>query len=112
MTSFPEGKRAHSFYLCHGVRQADAVLNLPKMKTHALERITGAVKNLYGCVCGVNKAAGHASYPDRYAFAEMLADLNRCVKPRLHILGRHCGHGRQRPFLGHAHAHERAAFFR
>ena len=86
MTSFPEGKRAHSFYLCHGVRQADAVLNLPKMKTHALERITGAVKNLYGCVCGVNKAAGHASYPDRYAFAEMLADLNRCVKPRLHIL--------------------------
>ena len=86
MVSFPAGKRAHSFYLCQGVRQADAVLNLPKMKTHALERITGAVKNLYGCVCGVNKAAGHASFPDRHVFAEMLADLNLCVKPRLHIL--------------------------
>lgn len=86
MASFPQGKRVHSFYLCHGVRGADAILNLPKMKTHALERITGAVKNLYGCVCGVNKAAGHVSYPDRYAFAEMLADLALCVRPRLHIL--------------------------
>ena len=86
MVSFPQGKRTHSFYLCHGVQQADAVLNLPKMKTHALERITGAVKNLYGCVCGVKKAAGHVSFPDRMIFAEMLADLNLCVKPRLHIL--------------------------
>ncbi len=83
---FPQGRRARSFYLCRGVRQADAVLNLPKMKTHALERITGAVKNLYGCVCGVHKAAGHASFPTRRVFAEMLVDLNLCVKPRLHIL--------------------------
>ena len=56
------------------------------MKTHALERITGAVKNLYGCVTGVNKAAGHAAHPNSEAFADMLADLHRCVKPRLHIM--------------------------
>lgn len=83
---FPEGKKAKSFYLCNGVQEADALINLCKMKTHALERITGGVKNLYGCVCGFNKATGHAMHPSSESFAEMLADLNRCVNPRLHIM--------------------------
>lgn len=83
---YPDGLRAKSFYLCKGVQEADALINVCKMKTHALERITGAMKNLYGCVTGVNKAAGHASFPNSDIFAEMLADLNGCVKPRLHIM--------------------------
>ena len=83
---FPEGKAARSFWLCRGVQEADAVISLCKMKTHALERITGGVKNLYGCVCGVKKAAGHAQYPSSEEFADMLADLNLCVRPRLHIM--------------------------
>lgn len=86
VVSFPEGKRAHSFYLCNAVRDCDAIISICKMKTHALERITGAVKNLYGCICGVNKAAGHAAYPDSEVFAEMLADMHRCIHPRLHIM--------------------------
>lgn len=83
---FPEGRRCRSFFLCNGIQQADAIINLPKMKTHALERITGAVKNLYGCIWGVHKAAGHAHYPNSEVFAEMLGDLLQCVQPRLHIL--------------------------
>ena len=83
---FPEGKTARSFYLCHGVQEADAVINLCKMKTHALERITGGMKNLYGCICGAKKAVGHAQYPSSEVFADMLADLNKCVHPRLHIM--------------------------
>lgn len=83
---YPEGKICRSFFLCKGVQEADAIINLPKMKTHALERITGAVKNMYGCVCGTNKAAGHVRFPNSYIFADMLADLNRCVAPRLHIM--------------------------
>lgn len=83
---FPGGKVCRSFLLCRGVQEADAIINLPKMKTHALERITGAMKNMYGCVCGTTKAAGHVRYPNPYMFADMIADLNRCVKPRLHIL--------------------------
>ena len=84
--SFPTGKRCRSFFLCKAVQEAGAIINLPKMKTHALERITGAVKNLYGCIWGVNKAAGHAHYPNSEVFAEMLGDLLACVKPRLHIM--------------------------
>ncbi len=86
VVAFPEGRTAKSFYLCRGVQECDALINLCKMKTHALERITGAVKNLYGCVTGVNKAAGHAMYPSSEVFADMLADLNRCIAPRLHIM--------------------------
>ena len=86
IVSYPEGKTARSFYLCKGVQEADAVINVCKMKTHALERITGAVKNLYGCITGVNKATGHAAYPNSEVFADMLADLCMCVRPRLHIM--------------------------
>ena len=76
---FPEGETCKSFYLCKAVQETDALVNVCKMKTHALERITGAVKNMYGCITGVNKATGHAHYPNSEVFADMLADLNRCV---------------------------------
>ncbi|MBQ3157169.1 MAG: DUF362 domain-containing protein [Clostridia bacterium] len=86
IVTFPEGKTAKSFYLCKGVQEADALISVCKMKTHALERITGAVKNQYGCITGVNKATGHAAYPNSEIFADMLADLNLCIRPRLYIM--------------------------
>ena len=66
--------------------EADALISVCKMKTHALEYITGAVKNQYGCVQGFHKAKGHTLYSDPVSFARMLGDLNRLVKPRLYIL--------------------------
>lgn len=86
MVAFPEGAAAKEFYFAKGVTEADAIISLCKMKTHALERITGAVKNVYGLVCGYRKAAGHVKYPNASIFARMLADIHRCVKPRLHIM--------------------------
>ncbi len=86
LVPFPEGKTAKEFYFAKGAVEADAVINLCKMKTHALERITGAVKNVYGLVCGYHKAAGHVKYPNASIFARMLADIHRLVKPRLHIM--------------------------
>ncbi|MGI6766671.1 MAG: DUF362 domain-containing protein [Lentihominibacter sp.] len=83
---FPEGRTAKKFVLCNEVLQADGIINICKMKTHQLERITGAMKNTYGCVYGINKAAGHALYPTAERFAGMIADLNRMIVPRLHIM--------------------------
>ncbi len=82
----PEGLICKHFVIADGVLEADAIINICKMKTHALERVTGAVKNLYGCVQGFNKGAGHAKYPDPIRFARMVADLNVLLKPRLHIM--------------------------
>lgn len=84
--AFPEGKNCKKFMLCPEVKKADAVISLCKMKTHALENITGAVKNQYGCIYGSYKAAGHAMYPNSRSFADMLCDLNRCVAPRLFLM--------------------------
>ena len=83
---FPEGTTAKHFRFAREVTEADAIINLCKMKTHALERITGAVKNVYGLVCGANKAAGHVSFPNATVFARMLTDIHRAVNPRLHIM--------------------------
>lgn len=83
---YPQGKQAKEFMMAARVEEADAVINLCKMKTHQLERITGAVKNLYGCIYGFYKAKGHTKYPDAHSFARMLVDLNQYVKPRLHVM--------------------------
>lgn len=84
--AFPDGRTAKEFYFAKEVTEADAIINLCKMKTHALERVTGAVKNVYGLICGYRKAAGHVSYPNATVFARMLVDIHRYTKPRLHIM--------------------------
>lgn len=86
LVKFPQGTTAREFYFAKGVTEADAVINLCKMKTHALERVTGGVKNVYGLICGYRKAAGHVKYPNASIFARMLVDIHKCVKPRLHIM--------------------------
>lgn len=83
---FPEGRTAREFIICEGIQEKDAIINICKMKTHQLERVTGAVKNIFGAVYGFNKGAAHAIYPSADVFAKMLADLNRLVRPRLHIM--------------------------
>lgn len=84
--SYPDGKFVKEFMLASAVCEADAVISLCKMKTHALERITGAVKNQYGCVWGLYKAKGHTLYPTPDTFARMLVDLNRKIRPRLFLM--------------------------
>ena len=83
---YPQGRQAREFMMASQVEEADAVINRCKMKTHQLERITGAVKNMYGCIYGFYKAKGHTQYPDAHSFARMLVDLNQYVKPRLYIM--------------------------
>ncbi|MPN05704.1 NAD(P)H-quinone oxidoreductase subunit I, chloroplastic [bioreactor metagenome] len=56
------------------------------MKTHAFQRVTGAVKNQFGCVPGALKGEFHVKVPDAYEFAKMLIDLNTLVHPRLYIM--------------------------
>lgn len=83
---YPEGIQAKEFVIPKELLEADCVISLSKMKTHALERITGAVKNSYGFVYGLHKAKGHTQYPSADSFARMLIDLNRYIGPRLYIM--------------------------
>lgn len=85
-TEFPEGIHAKEFMLAKDAADADAIISVCKMKTHALEHLTGAVKNQYGCVQGGNKAKGHTKYPSAESMARMIVDLDRLLKPRLYIM--------------------------
>ncbi|MFW5960391.1 MAG: DUF362 domain-containing protein [Chitinivibrionales bacterium] len=83
---FESGYSKRSFTLAHGVTDSDALLNICKLKTHGLTRLTGAVKNIYGCLNGLQKAGFHAKYPHANDFSRFVIDLNLYIKPRLHIM--------------------------
>ena len=85
-TAYPQGAQAKEFILPKELLEQDCVISLSKMKTHALERITGAVKNSYGFIYGFHKAKGHTQYPSADSFARMLIDLNKCVAPKLYVM--------------------------
>lgn len=84
--SVPESKVCKQFDIVNAHFEADAIINLPKMKAHALQRITGAIKNPFGMVLGYNKATMHSRYTNAFIFAEMLIDLNNYLKVDLHIM--------------------------
>jgi uncharacterized protein (DUF362 family) len=48
----PEGKVINELHVSSALFEADCVINLPKLKTHALTLYTGAIKNLYGTIPG------------------------------------------------------------
>jgi len=73
-------------YLAKPLFEVDLVINMPKLKSHMLGVYTGAVKNLYGAVPGLKKAYYHRIAPDPGDFGGVLADINKAVKPGLHIM--------------------------
>ncbi len=83
---FDKGVQNKKFTIANGVIDSDGVISLPKMKTHGFQRVTGAVKNQFGCVPGTLKAEFHVKVPDAYDFAKMLVDLNSAINPRLYVM--------------------------
>jgi uncharacterized protein (DUF362 family)/Pyruvate/2-oxoacid:ferredoxin oxidoreductase delta subunit len=83
---YPAGRLIKQFTIAQGVLDADGIVSLCKMKTHGLTRITGAIKNQYGCIPGLLKAEFHARLPNARLFAQMLVDLNGLLRPRLYVM--------------------------
>ena len=81
-----QAKQNKYFYIANGVLTADGIISLPKMKTHGFARISGSVKNQFGCIPGFRKAEYHALIPDLHPFSKMLVDLNMFLHPRLYIM--------------------------
>ncbi|MDO8964490.1 MAG: DUF362 domain-containing protein [Coriobacteriia bacterium] len=82
----PGGKLYTSFNLGREAVEADVLIDLPRLKTHGFMMFTGAVKNLFGCIPGLEKAQFHVKVPDRTDFAEMLVDLLLACSPDLSIM--------------------------
>ena len=84
--SNPDGKLVNKFEIAKGVVESDGLVSISKLKTHALTRITGAIKNQFGCIPGPRKAEFHSVMPNALLFSKMLVDLNLLLKPRLYIM--------------------------
>jgi len=83
---FSEGRQNKQFTIARGALCADGIVSLPKLKSHGLTRMTGAIKNQFGCIPGALKAEFHARLPRVDLLSQMLVDLNRFLKPRLFIM--------------------------
>ena len=84
--TYTETHLIKQFTLTKAVTDCDGLISLCKLKSHALTRITGAVKNQFGCVPGILKAEFHSRLPNSKQFSQMLVDINLVVKPRLYIM--------------------------
>ncbi|MEM9923505.1 MAG: DUF362 domain-containing protein [Cyanobacteria bacterium P01_D01_bin.50] len=73
--------------------EADVVINLPKVKSHAQLVLTLGVKNLFGCVPGKMKAWWHMEAgKDAKRFGEMLVETANAINPNLTIIDGIIGH--------------------
>lgn len=83
---FESGVQNKKLRLAKGALECDGIISLPKLKTHGFEKMTGSIKNQFGCVPGTLKGEFHVKVPDANDFAKMLVDINSYLKPRLFIM--------------------------
>ncbi len=65
---------------------ADLIVNLPKFKTHGLTIMTLAVKNMFGCVNGMQKSGVHRDFPDNRSFSREIVKIAEALRPALTII--------------------------
>ena len=82
----PDGLIMKKPTLTDMLNDVDKVVNLAKLKTHAMMAYTGAVKNMFGLVPGVAKLEYHLNISDYDAFADALIDICIAVKPALSFI--------------------------
>jgi len=78
-------KRSKDFIISADLKNFNKVINLPKLKTHSLALMTGAVKNVFGCVPGKIKSEVHAKLPSAYDISKYFYELLMIIKPVLNI---------------------------
>ncbi len=74
------------YNLTSALDNIDLVINVAKLKTHSLTGLTGAVKNVYGCVAGKRKKKLHYEHPLPLDFSKQLVDIYLSVKPAFSII--------------------------
>lgn len=79
-------KRVKRFEIIRPICDADLIITVGRLKTHAMSGMTAAVKNLFGCVPGLKKAEWHCLFPKREMFCEMLIDLAEQIRPQISIV--------------------------
>ncbi|MDO4476093.1 MAG: DUF362 domain-containing protein [Lachnospiraceae bacterium] len=83
---FDQAVSIRTFTYTGWLDQADAIINVCKLKTHAMMAMTCSVKNLFGTIPGTTKPEYHMRFPDSAAFANLMVDLNEYFTPIWNIV--------------------------
>jgi len=73
-------------YIPKVLLEADLVINVSKLKTHLVMRMSGAIKNMFGCLPGGYKQKMHLLSNTRLELAEVFVTINEIVKPALNVM--------------------------
>ncbi|MBQ4066523.1 MAG: DUF362 domain-containing protein [Clostridia bacterium] len=77
--TFDSGVKCRSFNIITPILEADVILNICKLKTHSLTKLSCGIKNLFGVIPGVEKFEMHARFPRQEDFVQMICDLCQLI---------------------------------
>jgi len=80
------GRILPEIYLARAVKEADVIINLPKLKTHSLTLFTGGIKNLYGVIPAGMRRRFHGDYARPEDFCQMLVDIFTAATPQITLM--------------------------
>lgn len=81
-----QGELLEKTYISSLMLESDAVINLPKLKTHSLSVFTGAIKNMFGIVPHGLRLKYHRDFQLNEIFSQILVDIFSCVPPSLTVM--------------------------
>jgi len=84
--NIPNGRLLKRAPIARRLLECDVLINLPKLKTHTLTLLTGAVKNSYGFIPWGLRSSLHSRFVSPVDFATMLVDLYAFKLPSLSIM--------------------------
>lgn len=86
LRKFDEIMHIDGYPIAKALKDYDFIINLPKMKSHTLMILTGAVKNTYGFVPGLSKVQYHKKAPNFKDFCKVIGDIYSITRPGLSIM--------------------------
>lgn len=82
----PQGKYLKKLKILTPLAKADRIINIAKLKTHGMMVYTGAVKNLFGSIAGLEKTQYHFQLSDYDDFADCIIDIFLANSPVFNII--------------------------
>lgn len=96
----PRGKYLKKIKILTPLAKADKIINIAKLKTHGMMVYTGAVKNLFGSVAGLEKTQYHFQLSDYDEFADCIIDIFLANAPVFNIIDAVVGMHKEGPTAG------------
>ena len=86
LVRFDKSRIINGYPIAEVALNASFIISLPKLKTHVLTVMTGAVKNTFGLIPGLFKVECHRNKPKPKNFVRVLLDIFDIIKPGLSIM--------------------------